>query len=592
LGLSAVSSSDITAGTNRFVSGVASYDYAGNITTDSKFRSLNYAYDANGRQTSAANGSFTETQTYDCAGQRVQTTVGGTTRTMVYDLSGQEVADYANGVLERENIYRGGQLLATTSTQTQLTASSATASNYISGNEPSKAIDGNLSTLWNSGGFPSQSITIDLVQLSTVSKVRLLIAQSPNGSTTQELYGGDTTSNLSLLGTLSGSTVNGQWLEFDPNTSNIRYLKVLTTSTPSSWVAWSEIEVYGSNPSTRNYVLTDAQGSARTVMSNNGSVIARHDYLPFGEEISSGLRGSGLGYGATDNNRQKYGLTERDDATGLDHTWWRKYENLSGRWTSPDPLSGGIGDPQSFNGYNYTGNDPVNFIDPSGLSETDPLTLVRRFVPFVNSPPVNIKAHWDDPISPGGGAGDWGGFLPLAVIAPDSKGGQRFTDALALLKEKINANRGNNDCARAFGGRDKALAALNNSKFEFKPLGGPQIVGDLVLYSARAATTEGKTVTINTQGRFYMENLSLPYTNAPGRTNPNDLDLSAITYGNSTTFVHLSVDVVMATFILGHELGHRTGIYREDDFDGSDPEKTARNNKKIYDACFSDSVSK
>jgi len=68
-------------------------------------------------------------------------------------------------------------------------------------------------------------------------------------------------------------------------------------------------------------------------MNNNGSssaIIARHDYLPFGEEIGAGLglRTTSQGYGATDTNRQKYGLTERDDATGLDHTWWRKYENL------------------------------------------------------------------------------------------------------------------------------------------------------------------------------------------------------------------------------------------------------------------------
>ncbi len=74
-----------------------------------------------------------------------------------------------------------------------------------------------------------------------------------------------------------------------------------------------------------NYVLSDIQGSTRAVMSNNGSssaVIARHDYLPFGEELFSGigLRSSSQGYGATDRNRQKYGLTERDDATGLDHT--------------------------------------------------------------------------------------------------------------------------------------------------------------------------------------------------------------------------------------------------------------------------------
>ena len=90
-------------------------------------------------------------------------------------------------------------------------------------------------------------------------------------------------------------------------------------------------------------------------MNNSGSssaIIARHDYLPFGEELWADgvVRTATQKYGATDAIRQKYGLTERDDATGLDHTWWRKYESFSGRWTSPDPSnrSMSIGDPQSF----------------------------------------------------------------------------------------------------------------------------------------------------------------------------------------------------------------------------------------------------
>src|SRR5437879_715079 len=49
--------------------------------------------------------------------QRVQTSVTrGTTRTMVYDLFGQDIADYtgsSGSTLERENLYRGGQLLVT-----------------------------------------------------------------------------------------------------------------------------------------------------------------------------------------------------------------------------------------------------------------------------------------------------------------------------------------------------------------------------------------------------------------------------------------------------------------------------------------------
>jgi RHS repeat-associated protein len=127
-----------------------------------------------------------------------------------------------------------------------------------------------------------------------------------------------------------------------------------------------------------NYVLSDLQGSARALMNNNGvgtsTVVARHDYLQFGEEIGSGtgLRTPSQGYGATDTNRWKYGMTERDTTTGLDHTWLRKYESTAGRWTSPDPLSGNVGDPQSLNAFTYAANDPVNLIDPSGLMPSLP----------------------------------------------------------------------------------------------------------------------------------------------------------------------------------------------------------------------------
>ncbi len=41
--------------------------------------------------------------------------------------------------------------------------------------------------------------------------------------------------------------------------------------------------------------------------------------------------------------------------------------------TTPDPYRGSIRmvDPQSFNRYSYVGNDPMNFVDPSGLSKWD-----------------------------------------------------------------------------------------------------------------------------------------------------------------------------------------------------------------------------
>lgn len=120
------------------------------------------------------------------------------------------------------------------------------------------------------------------------------------------------------------------------------------------------------------YTLRDWQGSTRAIVSNSGYIGSRRDYNAFGEGVGTGtgVRTAQQGYGVFDSLRQRYGLTERDDATGLDHTWFRKLENQAGRWTSPDPYDGSmeVSDPQTFNRYSYVENDPSNFIDPSGLN--------------------------------------------------------------------------------------------------------------------------------------------------------------------------------------------------------------------------------
>jgi RHS repeat-associated protein len=132
---------------------------------------------------------------------------------------------------------------------------------------------------------------------------------------------------------------------------------------------------YGGTPATDEggvkYVHQDVQGSTRAITSVSGAVKARMDYQAFGEEISANVgQRTAQGYSSSDSLRQKYALTERDEASGLDHTWFRKHENRAGRWTSPDPYNGSmsIGNPQSFNRYSYVENDPLNFVDPSGLN--------------------------------------------------------------------------------------------------------------------------------------------------------------------------------------------------------------------------------
>jgi hypothetical protein len=121
---------------------------------------------------------------------------------------------------------------------------SASASSSAPGNPPAYAVDGDPNTAWNSGGPPPAWIELDLTRTMTLSKVRLLVGQSPAGPTTHQLYFGSSPAPTALIATLSGTTSDMQWLDVDvpdPKPSG-RYLRVLTTISPS-WVAWREIFV-------------------------------------------------------------------------------------------------------------------------------------------------------------------------------------------------------------------------------------------------------------------------------------------------------------------------------------------------------------
>src|SRR5712691_10311458 len=52
----------------------------------------------------------------------------------------------------------------------------------------------------------------------------------------------------------------------------------------------------------------------------------------------------------------------------------RRYQSYWNRFSQPDPYDGSynLANPQSFNRYSYTQNDPVNFVDPTGLQDGPP----------------------------------------------------------------------------------------------------------------------------------------------------------------------------------------------------------------------------
>ncbi|MBV6496986.1 MAG: RHS repeat-associated core domain-containing protein [Acidobacteria bacterium ACB1] len=118
-----------------------------------------------------------------------------------------------------------------------------------------------------------------------------------------------------------------------------------------------------------NYLTTDHLGSPRINTDANGSVTARHDYMPFGEEIDGGDgRTVGLNYGA-DTIRKQFTSYERDNESGLDYAKARMYANSLGRFTATDPLltSATLINPVSWNRYIYASNSPLVLVDPTGM---------------------------------------------------------------------------------------------------------------------------------------------------------------------------------------------------------------------------------
>ena len=125
-----------------------------------------------------------------------------------------------------------------------------------------------------------------------------------------------------------------------------------------------------------SYLTSNTLGTPRVTTKADGSVRARHDYLPFGEELyaSAGSRTTGQKYddsaSPVDKTRQKFTQKERDNETTLDYFGARYYSSTTGRFTSPDPIYvsfGKINSPQTWNLYAYVGNNPHAYTDPTGM---------------------------------------------------------------------------------------------------------------------------------------------------------------------------------------------------------------------------------
>ncbi len=186
------------------------------------------------------------------------------------------------------------------------------------------------------------------------------------------------------------TTPQGAMLEYDADNRMTRSGSESYQYHPSGWrvwkatAAWGSFQLYGpggqmlADPWTdyvyfggrllfamsgsfQTAIYRDRLGSVRfTYYSGGFGASTTRNYYPFGEEIT-----------ATTSDLPKFAGTYRDATSGLDYALNRYYSSNTGRFLSVDAGGRAPGNPQRWNRYSYSLNDPVNLTDPTGLDPED-----------------------------------------------------------------------------------------------------------------------------------------------------------------------------------------------------------------------------
>jgi RHS repeat-associated protein len=132
------------------------------------------------------------------------------------------------------------------------------------------------------------------------------------------------------------------------------------------------------------YYTTDGIGSVRMLTSVGAAVVARYDYLPFGEEwFPSGSSPQPVKFAGKENPE-----TGGGDWQPLNYFGARYFHSATGRFTSVDPvftITKNIVDPQRWNRYTYVRNNPIRYVDPDGREVKYASDELKDFFGFLSS---------------------------------------------------------------------------------------------------------------------------------------------------------------------------------------------------------------
>ena len=347
-----------------------SYDNLNDVTQyTSPQGSISYTYNSVGQRTGmTASGQSATGYTYDADGELTGLTQGSATASYSYDADGDLTSQtLPNGVTEADTYDAAANLTSTTDTNSSgstvgsvqytydpdgriLTENGSLASTALPAAVESETYnaddelttlngttsltydaDGNLTSdgtnayTWNPLGELSGVTTPSASYSYTYDPAGQRVSSTTGGTTTTSLYDGS-----ALVQQSSGGSAVANYLSTGPG-GTVQVQNSAGTSDP----------------------LTNTVGSTVAQTGSGGQLTTSYSYDPSGNTTTSG---------SANPDPEQY-ATSQADPTGLDQMGARYYSPALGRFISQDPLGLAGG---SVNLYEYAGDDPVNFNDPTG----------------------------------------------------------------------------------------------------------------------------------------------------------------------------------------------------------------------------------
>ncbi|HEY6249577.1 MAG TPA: RHS repeat-associated core domain-containing protein [Candidatus Angelobacter sp.] len=303
--------------------------------------------------------------------------------------------------------------------------------------------------------------------------------------------------------------------------------------------------------------------SNRAETDSSGGVLRSYGHAPFGESW----------YETGTADKWKFTTYERDAESGLDYAQFRYYGSGQGRFLSADLMGGNPQVPQSLNRYNYSRNDPVNLIDPSGL-----MVICSQW------------QHSDD------GGQNWYGTTPWQCEDTEGGGGHG-----ALDDGSASGGGGPGGGGTGDGGRRnpvkidfKKLMDCIAAMFQVKMTSFTVVSNDGTPGTFAGTTQNGEQVSLATDGTTYTsKDLSEIYKKNGGTNNVNGMTFDGFNWTSccwggffsyQTSYVgsDLGYGQMLDNQVheLGHQLAKQTG--KEPDLNSAHSEKLATDLQDCY----------